>query len=96
MTLVRLICAGICLFALLCLDADAQGRKRVPRFEDYPVKEIHQGKSAKLVLETEDQRSASTYYQAIADGGTSFAGPLCRGAADLRRRPASRPISSTR
>ena len=74
MTLVRLICAGICVFALLCAEVEAQSRKRVPQFEDYPVKEIHQGKAAKLVLETEDQRSASTYYQAIADGGTSFAG----------------------
>ncbi len=74
MTLVRLICAGICLFALLCANAEAQGRKRVPRFEDYPVKEIHEGKAAKLVLETDEQRNAATYYQAIADGGTSFAG----------------------
>ena len=86
MTLVRLICAGVCLLALLGADAQAQGRKRVPRFEDYPVKEIHEGKTAKLVLETDDQRSAATYYQAIADGGTSFAGhyavvPLTCGAA---------------
>jgi hypothetical protein len=62
------------LFALLCADAEAQSRKRVPRFEDYPVKEIHEGKAAKLVLETSEQRDAANYYQAIADGGTSFAG----------------------
>jgi hypothetical protein len=74
LTLVRLICVGICAFALLCTDASAQSRKRVPRFEDYPVKEIHDGKSANLALETDEQRNASTYYQAIADGGTSFAG----------------------
>ena len=30
--------------------------------EDYPVKEIHEGKTAKLVLETDDQRNAATYY----------------------------------
>jgi len=62
------------LLALSCLEADAQNRKRVPRFEDYPVKEIYTGKTAPLALDTEDQRSSSTYYQAIADGGTSFAG----------------------
>jgi hypothetical protein len=86
LTVVRLICAGACVFALLGVDAQAQGHKRVPRFEDFPVKEIHQGKAAKLVLETDDQRSAATYYQAIADGGTNFAGhyavvPLTCGAA---------------
>ena len=74
MSLIHLICAGIGVLALLCADAQAQGRKRVPRFEDYPVKEIHEGKSAKLVLDTDEQRNAATYYQAIADGGTSFAG----------------------
>jgi hypothetical protein len=73
LTLVRLICA-ICVSALLCIDAEAQGRKRVPRFEDYPVKQIHEGNSAKLILDTNEQRDAATYYQAIADGGTSFAG----------------------
>ena len=67
---------GCCavLLALLCLDAAAQQRKRVPRFSDYPVKEIYEGKSAPLVLDTEEQRSAITYYQAIADGGVNFAG----------------------
>ena len=62
------------LLALWCLDVDAQTRKRVPRFEDYPVKAIHQGPSAKPILQTDQHRSAVIYYQAIADGGASFAG----------------------
>jgi hypothetical protein len=69
---ITVCCAGA--FAVLCLDAMAQGRKRVPRFEDYPVKEIYEGRSAKPILETDGQREAPTYYQAIADGGTNFAG----------------------
>jgi hypothetical protein len=60
--------------APLCVDASAQARKRVPRFEDYPVKEIYQGKIAPLVLETREQQDSKTYYQAIADGGVNFAG----------------------
>ncbi len=64
----------IVLLGLSCLDADAQSRKRVPRFEDHPVKEVYTGKAAPLALDTDDRRSSSTYYQAIADGGTSFAG----------------------
>jgi hypothetical protein len=70
--------ASLALCAVLigsaCADADANPRKRVPRFEDYPVKEVFTGKSAPLVLETEDQRASATYYQAIADGGANFAG----------------------
>lgn len=54
-------------------DAEAQARKRVPRFEDFPVKEIYDGKSAALVL-ADEQRDSVIYYQAIADGGTNFAG----------------------
>ena len=65
-------CAG--LLTLMCFEAMAQHRKRVPRFEDYPVTGIHEGKTAPLVLDNEEQRSAITYYQAIADGGTNFAG----------------------
>ena len=65
---------GATLLALLCLDAGAQQRKRVPRFSDYPVKEIYQGKTAAPILETDDQRLGSTYYQAVADGGVNFAG----------------------
>jgi hypothetical protein len=61
-------------FAALGSDLAAQGSKRVPRFEDYPVKEIYQGKSAPLVFETNEQRDSVIYYQAIADGGTNFAG----------------------
>jgi hypothetical protein len=60
--------------APLCLDASAQARKRVPRFEDFPVKEIFQGKSAPLALETPEQQNSVIYYQAIADGGANFAG----------------------
>ncbi len=54
--------------------ADANTRKRLPRFEDYPAREVYTGKSARPVLETDDQRSAETYYQAVADGGANFAG----------------------
>ena len=57
-----------------CDGADANTRKRVPRFEDYPVKEIFTGKSASPILESDEQRSAATYYQAVADGGVNFAG----------------------
>ena len=74
MNLVRSVLVSVCLFALAGFEVTARGRKPVPRFEDYPVKDIHQGPSDKLVFETEDQKSAATYYQAIADGGTSFAG----------------------
>jgi hypothetical protein len=66
------LCAG--LLALFCLDAAAQGRKRVPRFEDYPVTKIREGKSAPPVLETDEQRESVIYYQAVADGGANFAG----------------------
>lgn len=62
------------LLAAQCLDAGAQGRKRVPRFSDYPVKEIRTGRSAQPILETDEQRNASTYYQAVADEGANFAG----------------------
>jgi hypothetical protein len=72
--LVVTLCCVAGLAALPCPDAGAQGRKRVPRFADYPVKEVHTGKSASPLLETEDQRSSSIYYQAIADGGANFAG----------------------
>lgn len=70
----RIVWAAVCLLALTSLDASAQNRKRVPRFEDYPVKQIHEAKTAQLVLDTEDLRNSSTYYQAVADGGTNFAG----------------------
>ena len=70
----RIAIVGCCVGLLLCHEAAAQERKRVPRFEDYPVKEVYEGKSARPVLETEDQRGAVTYYQAVADGGTNFAG----------------------
>ena len=71
----RIAILGCCavLLALPCLDAAAQQRKRVPRFSDCPV-EIYQGKSAPLVLDTEDRRNSVTYYQAVADGGANFAG----------------------
>ena len=70
--IVASLCAAV--LVLLTFDAPAQGRKRVPRFEDYAVKEIYDGKSAKLALDTDEQRDSLIYYQAIADGGTSFAG----------------------
>jgi len=68
-----LVCSAGLLF-LLCLDAAARERKRAPRFEDYPVKEIYEGKSAPLILKTDEQRQSVIYYQATADGGANFAG----------------------
>lgn len=68
------VALSISLTAVAFGDAMAQTRKRVPRFEDYPVKEIYTGKSAPLVFDTDQQRDSTTYYQAVADGGASFAG----------------------
>ncbi len=74
MRLASIICVGAALLAPMCADATAQGRKRVPKFSDHPVKEIRTGKSAPLVLETEEQRNSITYYQAVANEGANFAG----------------------
>lgn len=68
------LCLAAGLTAVLCLDAQAQGRKRVPRFEDYPVKEVFTGKSAEPILQTDEQRDGATYYRAVADYGANFAG----------------------
>jgi hypothetical protein len=75
-TMKRLITLALCatLVGAVADSADANTRKRLPRFEDYPVKEVFTGKSAQPILETEEQRSSATYYQAVADGGANFAG----------------------
>jgi hypothetical protein len=63
------ICAS-----LLASAATAQETGRVPRFDDYPVKEVYKGKSAKPILRTAKHREYEVYIQAVADGGTNFAG----------------------
>ena len=56
------------------LDAAAQDTGRVPRFGDYPVAEVYKGKAAKPVLRTAKHREYEAYINAVADGGTGFAG----------------------
>lgn len=70
--IIALAAAG--LSALLCLDSAAAQRKRVPRFSDYPVKDVYRGKSAAPVLETQEQRDGGAYYRAVAEEGANFAG----------------------
>lgn len=66
--------ALIGVLALTGLDAQAQSRKRVPRFEDYAVKQVHTGKSAEPILQTQEQQDGATYYRAVAEYGANFAG----------------------
>jgi hypothetical protein len=68
------LCCVAGLAVALCVDAQAQGRKRVPRFEDYPVADAFRGKSADPILETQEQKDGATYYRAVAEYGANFAG----------------------
>jgi len=68
------LCCIAGLLVALCVDAQAQGRKRVPKFEDYPAADVFRGKSAAPILETQEQKDGATYYKAVAEYGTNFAG----------------------
>ena len=65
-------CAGV--FASPSLDVTAQEGGRVPRFDDYPVKEVYKGRSAVPVLTTPKHQQYEVYIRAVADGGANFAG----------------------
>ena len=61
-------------FAYFCVSASAQEKSRVPRFEEYSVKEVYKGKSARPILTTPKHRQYEIYITAVADGGANFAG----------------------
>lgn len=59
--------------AATAIPATAQGTK-VPRYEDYAVRQIYSGPPAPLVLDSEAKRTFRTRLRAAAAGKPNFAG----------------------
>lgn len=68
-----LLCVPLLAVAPRASDAQASARRRAPRFEDYPVREVYKGRNAPVRL-TRDDRLFRTRLRDAARQRPNFAG----------------------